>query len=119
MRVKVLDSSRESVGGTHKVLQDVSMRQIKEHFLAGTYARLIDDIPEELRSEITQQYLDVVERVAQVYVTVDMLLITAPDPKKDRKSFSSFAQKFPKYEHYLYAAADDKLTKEMIVGREF
>lgn len=103
----------------HKLLNALTPKAIKQHFLAGTYNDMIDRLPEDLQIMASQYYLDIVERVAQVLVTTDMLMIAAPDPEEDRKAFAEYAKNFPDYTHYLFAKANGKLTEELIANKEF
>lgn len=103
----------------HRLLSSLTHKGIKQYFINGTYEGLVDRLPKDLQEMATHLYLDIVERVAQVLVTVDMLMIAAPDHHKDRKAFALYAKNFPRYVHYLFAHIDGKLTPEFIANKEF
>ena len=96
----------------------LTFTEIKEAFLAGTYDLMLEEIHPDYHLDVSQVYLDIAERVAQIFVTTDLLMIAAPS-YTDWDLFLAYAANFPKYSYYMKLHAQDLLTAELIVLREW
>lgn len=122
--IRMSDGSRFKVKGdayilAHRLLSEVTFKRVLDTIQAGTYAEMIDGVPDEFLSQVKAYWSEIMATKREIMTFTAGLMMEAPETN-DRKTFALWVQQQPKrVQSYLFALKDGRDIEPMIYKQAF
>lgn len=122
--IRMSDGTRFKVKGdayilAHRLLSEVTFKRVLDTVAAGTYAEMIDGVPDEFLGQVKAYRDEIIYTLGRIIYTCETLMEKAPQDT-DRKTFALWVQQQPKnLQSYLFAMKDGRGIVPMIYKQAF